>query len=139
MPFAGRFNTVAPKASWVTSRVSIVTIKVRHRQPARDGNITLRFDLADGGLFELKYDSFRLLKEGEAVRLLTRNGNDLANRFREITKGVQALEGDLRLMTSWLQPAPHASSSQASVHRSATCKRASRAVMALTSWRGGCL
>ncbi len=52
---------------------------------------------ASGWLFELKYDGFRLLvlKEGKQVRLLTRNGNDLADRFPEIVRGVQALKGDL--------------------------------------------
>jgi bifunctional non-homologous end joining protein LigD len=52
---------------------------------------------AEGWFFELKYDGFRILvlKEGKAVRLLTRNGNDLADRFPEIVKGVMALKGDL--------------------------------------------
>src|SRR3954453_3226561 len=51
---------------------------------------------ANGWLFELKYDGFRLLvlKEGKAVRLLTRNGNDLAGRFPEIVADVRTLKGD---------------------------------------------
>jgi bifunctional non-homologous end joining protein LigD len=54
---------------------------------------------ASGWLFELKYDGFRLLvlKEGKAVRLLTRNGNDLADRFPEIVKAVQSLKGDMAI------------------------------------------
>jgi bifunctional non-homologous end joining protein LigD len=54
---------------------------------------------ADGWLFELKYDGFRILvlKEGKAVRLLTRNGNDLVDRFPEIVKGAQVLTGDLAI------------------------------------------
>src|SRR3954453_12806002 len=50
-------------------------------------------------LFELKYDGFRILvlKEGKAVRLLTRNGNDLADRFPEIVKETLSLKGDLAI------------------------------------------
>ena len=49
---------------------------------------------ADGWLFELKYDGFRILvlKYGSNVRLLTRNGNDLADRFPEIVKDVAKLK-----------------------------------------------
>lgn len=52
-----------------------------------------------GWLLELKYDGFRLLvlKEGKAVRLLTRNGSDLADRFPEIIKGARTLKGNLAI------------------------------------------
>jgi bifunctional non-homologous end joining protein LigD len=54
---------------------------------------------ARGWLFELKYDGFRLLvlKEGKGVRLLTRNGNDLADRFPEIVADVKSLKGNLAI------------------------------------------
>jgi bifunctional non-homologous end joining protein LigD len=54
---------------------------------------------AKGWLFELKYDGFRLLvlKEGKTVRLLTRNGNDLAGRFPEIVADVASLKGNLAI------------------------------------------
>lgn len=38
-----------------------------------------------------------LLKEGKAVRLLTRNGNDLADRFPETVKSAQPLKDDLAI------------------------------------------
>jgi bifunctional non-homologous end joining protein LigD len=54
---------------------------------------------ASGWLFELKYDGFRLLvlKEGKEVSLLTRNGNDLADRFPEIVADVKSLKGNLAI------------------------------------------
>jgi bifunctional non-homologous end joining protein LigD len=53
----------------------------------------------DGWLFELKYDGFRILvlKQGDAVRLLTRNGNELANRFPEIVEDALTLKGDVAI------------------------------------------
>jgi len=53
----------------------------------------------DSWLFELKYDGFRILvlKEGKAVRLLSRNGNDLADRFPEIVKDVATLKADVAI------------------------------------------
>jgi bifunctional non-homologous end joining protein LigD len=46
-----------------------------------------------GWLFELKLDGYRILaaKEGPLVRLLSRNGNDLAASFPEIVRAVSAL------------------------------------------------
>ncbi|MGE5230099.1 MAG: DNA ligase D [Deltaproteobacteria bacterium] len=46
-----------------------------------------------GWLFELKLDGYRILaaKEGPLVRLLSRNGNDLAPSFPEIVRAVSAL------------------------------------------------
>jgi bifunctional non-homologous end joining protein LigD len=54
---------------------------------------------AEGWLFELKYDGFRILvlKKGNDVRLLTRNGNDLADRFPEIVKDVATLKEDVAM------------------------------------------
>jgi len=60
---------------------------------------TLRPFTEDSWLFELKYDGFRILvlKEGKAVRLLSRNGNDLADRFPEIVKDVATLKADVAI------------------------------------------
>lgn len=46
-----------------------------------------------GWVFELKLDGYRILaaKEGPLVRLLSRNGNDLAASFPEIVRAVSAL------------------------------------------------
>ncbi|HTC25020.1 MAG TPA: DNA ligase D [Gemmatimonadales bacterium] len=49
-----------------------------------------------GWVFELKLDGYRILaaKEGPLVRLLSRNGNDLASSFPEIVRAVSALPSD---------------------------------------------
>ncbi|WP_088225446.1 DNA ligase D [Desulfosporosinus sp. FKB] len=41
-------------------------------------------------LFELKYDGYRILAyiEGNSVRLITRNGNDFTERFREVASSL---------------------------------------------------
>jgi len=46
-----------------------------------------------GWLFELKLDGYRILaaKEGPLVRLLSRNGNDLAASFPDVVRAVSAL------------------------------------------------
>ena len=46
-----------------------------------------------GWLFELKLDGYRILvtKEGPLVRLLSRNGNDLASSFPDVVRAVSAL------------------------------------------------
>ena len=46
-----------------------------------------------GWIHEIKHDGFRILahRQGRAVRLLTRNGNDLANRFPLAAAAVLAL------------------------------------------------
>lgn len=46
-----------------------------------------------GWIFELKLDGYRILaaKDGPLVRLLSRNGNDLASSFPEIVRAVSAL------------------------------------------------
>ncbi len=46
-----------------------------------------------GWVFELKLDGYRILaaKDGPLVRLLSRNGNDLASSFPEIVRAVSAL------------------------------------------------
>jgi bifunctional non-homologous end joining protein LigD len=46
-----------------------------------------------GWLFELKLDGYRILaaKEGPLVRLLTRNGNDLAASFPDVVRAISAL------------------------------------------------
>ena len=40
----------------------------------------------DDWLYELKYDGYRILAylEGSSIRLITRNGNDFTNRFRDV-------------------------------------------------------
>lgn len=52
---------------------------------------------ARGWLFELKYDGFRCLasKIGGAVRLLSRNGNDMTARFPEVVESLRAIAADL--------------------------------------------
>lgn len=47
----------------------------------------------DGWVFEIKYDGYRLLAVGgnEPPRLLTRNGNDLAAGFPELTRALRGL------------------------------------------------
>lgn len=44
----------------------------------------------DNWLYELKYDGYRILAfvEGNNARLVTRNGNDYANRFRDVTSSL---------------------------------------------------
>src|SRR5688572_18708641 len=44
-------------------------------------------------VYELKFDGFRGIgiKDGEHAWLVSRNGNDLSNRFRRITEAVRAL------------------------------------------------
>ncbi|MEN8375028.1 MAG: DNA ligase D [Gemmatimonadota bacterium] len=46
-----------------------------------------------GWLFELKYDGYRLMcgKDGEEVRLLTRNGNDATATFPEVARALRRL------------------------------------------------
>jgi bifunctional non-homologous end joining protein LigD len=46
-----------------------------------------------GWLYELKYDGYRMLveRDGDAVRLLSRNGNDLTSSFPDIVAAVAAL------------------------------------------------
>ncbi len=53
-----------------------------------------------GWLFELKLDGYRILaaKEGPLVRLLSRNGNDLAASFPDIVRAVSALPFDRILL-----------------------------------------
>lgn len=51
-----------------------------------------------GWLYEVKYDGFRCLLEWkeDGIRLISRNGNDLATRFPEITEGLNAAAPSLR-------------------------------------------
>ncbi|MGC7872012.1 DNA ligase D [Desulfosporosinus sp. SYSU MS00001] len=46
--------------------------------------------MGEDWLFELKYDGYRILAyiEGNSVRLITRNGNDFTERFREVTSSL---------------------------------------------------
>jgi bifunctional non-homologous end joining protein LigD len=46
-----------------------------------------------GWIHEIKHDGFRILahRTGRAVRLMTRNGNDLAGRFPQIVQAVLSL------------------------------------------------
>jgi bifunctional non-homologous end joining protein LigD len=46
-----------------------------------------------GWLFEIKYDGYRLLceKEADKVRIISRNGNDLADTFPEIVQALSRL------------------------------------------------
>ena len=58
-------------------------------------------DLPDGGdwVFELKYDGFRCLaiRDSRRVRLLTRDGNDLARCFPEVVLEFRNLPGEVVL------------------------------------------
>jgi bifunctional non-homologous end joining protein LigD len=46
-----------------------------------------------GWIHEIKHDGFRILahRRGRGVRLLTRNGNDFADRFPLIAEAIEAL------------------------------------------------
>src|ERR1700723_3529924 len=46
-----------------------------------------------GWIHEIKHDGFRILahRRGHRVRLLTRNGNDFADRFPLIAEAIEAL------------------------------------------------
>lgn len=47
----------------------------------------------DGWIFEIKYDGYRLIccKDGDKVELISRNGNNLAATFPEITEAIARL------------------------------------------------
>ena len=47
----------------------------------------------DGWIHEIKHDGFRILahKQGRAVRMMSRNGHDLASRFPQIVEAVRSL------------------------------------------------
>jgi hypothetical protein len=51
---------------------------------------------AAGWIYELKYDGFRCLasKIGGTVRLLSRNGNNMVDRFPEIWQAMRAIPAD---------------------------------------------
>jgi bifunctional non-homologous end joining protein LigD len=53
-----------------------------------------------GWVFELKLDGYRILaaKQGPLVRLLSRNGNDLASSFPEVVRALAALPFDRVLL-----------------------------------------
>jgi bifunctional non-homologous end joining protein LigD len=55
---------------------------------------------ADGWLFELKMDGYRLLavRSGPDARLISRNGNDLSAQFPEVIKSIAALPFDRFLL-----------------------------------------
>ena len=46
-----------------------------------------------GWIYEIKHDGFRLLahRQGRTVRLMSRNGNDLAGRFPQIVEAMRSL------------------------------------------------
>ena len=46
-----------------------------------------------GWIHEIKHDGFRILahRQGRAIRLMSRNGHDLAERFPQTVEAVQAL------------------------------------------------
>jgi bifunctional non-homologous end joining protein LigD len=48
---------------------------------------------SSGWIHEIKHDGFRILahRQGRAVRLMTRNGNDLAERFPQIVEAILSL------------------------------------------------
>jgi bifunctional non-homologous end joining protein LigD len=54
---------------------------------------------AAGWIFELKYDGFRCLalKHGDSGRLLSRNGNDMIDRFPEVAEALRGLPADVVL------------------------------------------
>jgi ATP-dependent DNA ligase len=45
-----------------------------------------------GWIYEIKHDGFRILarRRGRAVRLMSRNGQDLGSRFPQIVEAVRA-------------------------------------------------
>jgi ATP-dependent DNA ligase len=49
--------------------------------------------LGPGWLHEIKYDGFRIRahRRGRSVRLVTRNGHDLADRFPLVTTAIEEL------------------------------------------------
>ncbi len=55
---------------------------------------------AEGWLFELKLDGYRLLavREGHDARLISRNGNDLSSQFPEVIRSLAALPFDRLLL-----------------------------------------
>jgi bifunctional non-homologous end joining protein LigD len=55
---------------------------------------------ADGWLFELKLDGYRLLavRDGHDARLISRNGNDLSAQFPEVIRSLAALPFDRLLL-----------------------------------------
>jgi bifunctional non-homologous end joining protein LigD len=55
---------------------------------------------ADGWLFELKLDGYRLLavRDGHDARLISRNGNDLSVQFPEVIRSLAALPFDRLLL-----------------------------------------
>jgi bifunctional non-homologous end joining protein LigD len=74
------------------------------RRLSAEKSFTLRFDpclpkLANappagpGWIHEIKHDGFRILahRRGSSMRLLTRNGNDLADRFPLAAEAIEAL------------------------------------------------
>ena len=46
-----------------------------------------------GWIHEIKHDGFRILahRRGRSIRLITRNGHDLANRFPLAAEAIEAL------------------------------------------------
>jgi bifunctional non-homologous end joining protein LigD len=46
--------------------------------------VAAKAPVGSGWIHEIKHDGFRILahRQGRAVRLMTRNGNDLAGRFQ---------------------------------------------------------
>jgi bifunctional non-homologous end joining protein LigD len=54
---------------------------------------------APGWIFELKYDGFRVLtlKEGERVRLLSRQGRDMSEAFPELVADLAAVDTDFAI------------------------------------------
>jgi bifunctional non-homologous end joining protein LigD len=52
---------------------------------------------ARGWIYELKHDGFRCLasKIGDRVKLLSRNGNDMTDRFPEVAEALRAIPADL--------------------------------------------
>jgi bifunctional non-homologous end joining protein LigD len=54
---------------------------------------------AQGWIYELKYDGFRCLasKVSERVCLMSRNGNDMADRFPEVVVAMAAIPADVVL------------------------------------------
>ena len=72
----------------------VETIKLQLAEP-RDAAFS-----ADGWLFELKLDGYRLLavRDGHDARLISRNGNDLSAQFPEVIRSLAALPFDRLLL-----------------------------------------
>jgi bifunctional non-homologous end joining protein LigD len=78
-----------------TGEGGAVTLAISHRD-LMQATAAKRIPGGAHWIFELKYDGFRCLalKEGDCVRLLSRQGCDMAHSSPDIVAAMQALPGD---------------------------------------------